>query len=205
MTIELSDFLTATVTHSSTHFVTHPHNSNALYTQFLSHSIVALLLEHVKEILTWDEISTFDTRILNGARSNLYFWVWFVTCSFESTGKPRRNENETNSFWVTLMLFSLVLLCSVDLASRHNPSKLPTRRTILFHVCLFLFSTCFGQPCAHHQENYLYQYDIWCMALFIEDCLVCTPNGHLYRMTYTRCRIDTINSPDDGHMAARNM
>ena len=26
----------------------------------------------------------------------------------------------------------------------------------------------------------------------------CTPNGHLYRVTYTRC-IDTINSPDDGH------
>ena len=24
-------------------------------------------------------------------------------------------------------------------------------------------------------------------------------------MTYTRCRIDTINSPDDGHMATRNM
>jgi len=33
----------------------------------------------------------------------------------------------------------------------------------------------------------------------------CTPDGHLYRVTYTRCRIDTINSPDDGHMAARNM
>jgi hypothetical protein len=32
-----------------------------------------------------------------------------------------------------------------------------------------------------------------------------TPNGHLYRVTYTRRRIDTINSPDDGHMAARNM
>jgi len=30
----------------------------------------------------------------------------------------------------------------------------------------------------------------------------CTPNGHLYGVTYTRCRIDTINSPDDGHMAA---
>jgi len=24
-------------------------------------------------------------------------------------------------------------------------------------------------------------------------------------VTYTRCRIDTINSPDDGHMAARNI
>jgi len=32
----------------------------------------------------------------------------------------------------------------------------------------------------------------------------CTPDGHLYRVTYTRC-IDTINSPDNGHMAARNM
>jgi hypothetical protein len=32
-----------------------------------------------------------------------------------------------------------------------------------------------------------------------------TPNGHLYRVTYTGCRIDTINSPDDGHMAAQNM
>ena len=24
-------------------------------------------------------------------------------------------------------------------------------------------------------------------------------------VTYTRCRIDTINSPDDGHLVARNM
>jgi hypothetical protein len=30
-------------------------------------------------------------------------------------------------------------------------------------------------------------------------------NIDLYRETYTRCRIDTINSPDDEHMAARNM
>jgi len=30
----------------------------------------------------------------------------------------------------------------------------------------------------------------------------CTPKGHLYRVAYTRCRTDTINSPDDGHMAA---
>jgi hypothetical protein len=27
----------------------------------------------------------------------------------------------------------------------------------------------------------------------------------IYTVTCTRCRIDTINSPDDGHMAARNM
>ena len=48
------------------------------------------------------------------------------------------------------------------------------------------------------------------MSLYIDGRLVCsliqtcTPNGHLYKVTYTRCRIDTINSPDDGHMAACN-
>jgi len=42
------------------------------------------------------------------------------------------------------------------------------------------------------------------MSLYIDDHLVCTPNGHLCRVTYTRCCIDTINSPDDGHMAAWN-
>jgi len=31
------------------------------------------------------------------------------------------------------------------------------------------------------------------------------PDGHLHTVTYTGCRIDTINSPDDGHMAAQNM
>ena len=45
---------------------------------------------------------------------------------------------------------------------------------------------------------------VWCAGL--DEC---HPNlhtkGHLYTVTYTRCRIDTINSPDDGHMAARNM
>ena len=55
----------------------------------------------------------------------------------------------------------------------------------------------------------MHQYEIWYMSLCIDDRLVCrfacTPNGCLYRVTYTRCRIDTINSPDDGHMAARKM
>ena len=33
----------------------------------------------------------------------------------------------------------------------------------------------------------------------------CIPGGHLHRVTYTRCRIDTIDSPDDELMGARNM
>jgi len=36
----------------------------------------------------------------------------------------------------------------------------------------FLFTTCFGQPCAHHQENKLYQCDTWFMPLCVDDGLV---------------------------------
>ena len=79
-----------------------------------------------------------------------------------------------------------------------------------FHICLFQISACFEHPCAHHQENHLYQYDIWCMLLYVGDRLVCRlqiciPDGHLHTVTYTRYRIDTIDSPDDEQMSARNM
>ena len=33
----------------------------------------------------------------------------------------------------------------------------------------------------------------------------CIPDGHLHRVTYAKCRIDTIDSPDDEHLVARNM
>ena len=51
----------------------------------------------------------------------------------------------------------------------------------------------------------LYQYDTWFMSLCVDDRLVCIPEGHLHTVTYTICRIDTINYPDDGHIAVRNM
>jgi hypothetical protein len=37
------------------------------------------------------------------------------------------------------------------------------------------------------------------------SCLTCILDGLLHRVTYTRCCIDTINSPDDEHGVARNM
>jgi len=51
------------------------------------------------------------------------------------------------------------------------------------------------------------------MSLYVGDRLVCKfgsirtciTDGHLHRLTYTRCRIDTINSPYDEHTGARNM
>ena len=33
----------------------------------------------------------------------------------------------------------------------------------------------------------------------------CTLYGHVHRVTYIRCRINTIDSPDDEHRGARNI
>jgi len=42
------------------------------------------------------------------------------------------------------------------------------------YICLFQFSTCFEQPSADHQESQLYQYDLWCMSLYVGDRVVCS-------------------------------
>jgi hypothetical protein len=47
----------------------------------------------------------------------------------------------------------------------------------------------------------------------MDDCLVCRvelippfiPDSHPHRVTITKCHIDTLISPDDGHIVARNM
>jgi hypothetical protein len=67
-------------------------------------------------------------------------------------------------------------------------------------------------PCQEKNSNELatsqcikvckFSVQVWMRLRLIQTCIL---NGYLYRVTYTRCRIDTINSPDDGHMAARNM
>jgi len=33
----------------------------------------------------------------------------------------------------------------------------------------------------------------------------CTPDSHPHRITSTKCCIDTVISPDDGHIVTRNM
>lgn len=49
------------------------------------------------------------------------------------------------------------------------------------------------------------------MSLCVADCLVCRlessciPDCHPQSVTNTKCCIDTVISPDDGHTVARNM
>jgi hypothetical protein len=59
----------------------------------------------------------------------------------------------------------------------------PTSCTI-FLACLFLFSTSFRRLC------------------FIPPCI---PDSRPHSVTNTTCRIDTVFSPDYGHIVARNM
>jgi len=68
--------------------------------------------------------------------------------------------------------------------------------TQLFSMYLFQFSTCFEQPRAQHQENQLYQYNIWYMSLCVGDRFVCrsptcTRNGQVE--TCRPCKFNSTN------------
>ena len=68
----------------------------------------------------------------------------------------------------------------------------------LFCTYLFQFSTCFEQPCVHHQESQLYQYVIWYMSL-CGDGPVCrfgwnrVPSKPAYQMVTTYSDIYQIS------------
>jgi len=46
---------------------------------------------------------------------------------------------------------------------------------------------------------------ILCECLFGMKVPNCIPDSHSHRVTNTKCRIDAVISPDDGHIVARNM
>jgi hypothetical protein len=81
-----------------------------------------------------------------------------------------------------------------------NKAKL-VYNLVLVHLSV---STYFGQLCAHHQEKQLCLCDTW-YSLPADDCLVCIPHSQPHRITSTKCRINTVVSPDDRHIVARNM
>ena len=67
-----------------------------------------------------------------------------------------------------------------------------------FPMCLFKFSTCFEQPRAHHQENQLYQYNIWYVSL----CAVTVWCAGLWpaHQTVTACRHGIDHVSNDEHI-----
>ena len=81
----------------------------------------------------------------------------------------------------------------------------------IFLIGLLLFSTCFGQICAHHQEKIPYLCDKWHLSLYINDCLVCRADSALHTRQSSiqsdKYQVSHRNgiSPNDGHIVARNM
>ena len=103
----------------------------------------------------------------------------------------------TLKFYVLLTVHPCIIFC-----------KKNQRGAQIFLICLLLFSTCFGQLCAHHREKIPYLCDTWYLSLYIYDWYAgrsALHTSHLYRVTNTRCRKGTIFSPDDGHIIPRNM
>ena len=94
-------------------------------------------------------------------------------------------------------------------------------------VYLFFFSTCFGQPCAHHQEKLLYLCDNGiCHSVWVQSGLLVGVKlqpadqkpGLLVGVKLQpadqkppiqsdkyQCRIGTVNSPDDGHVCPKHV
>ena len=63
----------------------------------------------------------------------------------------------------------------------------------IFLICLLLFSTCFGQLCAHHQEKIPYLCDTWYLSLYMGECLVCRAERPAYQtVIYTEWQIPGV-------------
>jgi hypothetical protein len=131
---------------------------------------------------------------------------------------PSRKKAETLPLNATLPF----IRCMFIWTKHTPPSSSEVKERILINDQLdaqfpYIFISIFCMflaTCAHRQESQLYQYNIWYMSLCVGDRPVCRsgisyptriPDGHLYRVTYTRCCGDTSDSPDDEHKVARNM
>jgi len=75
----------------------------------------------------------------------------------------------------------------------------------LFLVYIFLvhlsISAFFRRLCAHHQEKQLCLCDTWYLLFCVDDCI---PDSHSHRITSIKCRLNTVVSPDEWHVVARN-
>jgi len=95
------------------------------------------------------------------------------------------------------------ILYFVDHASLYNIVNKANLVHNLFLVYLFFvylsISTRFGRICAHHQEKQL----CFCDTGYLLFCLI--PDSYLHRVTSTQCCINTIVSPDDGHIDTQTM
>jgi hypothetical protein len=86
------------------------------------------------------------------------------------------------------------ILCFVDRASLYNlvnKTNLVHNFSCMFISILYMFR---ATMCPSSEEI--------TVSMQHPSCI---PDGHPQRVTNTRCHIDTVISPDDGHIVARNL
>jgi len=91
-------------------------------------------------------VISFSVRV-----QNLAIWMVFSATNFASVKPANVEINACNYVLPESIVTELYVLLTVHLGIIFVNNQLDDK--FLFHICLFLFSTCFGQPCAHHQEN----------------------------------------------------
>ena len=129
-------------------------------------------------------------------------------------------KDKFNYFYIQRLLhytaitgFSFYVLLTVHLGIILVNNKLDAH--FFFLLRLFQFSKLFEQHSVHHQENKIVSIQL---LVYVTMCRrpsgiqvgktyfsTCVLDGHLHIVTYTRCCIATVDSPDDEHCAARNM
>jgi len=103
---------------------------------------------------------------------------------------------------ISYIFFFPSFLCFVDRASLYDL----VNKANLVHIFFSMFISflyMFGRLCAHRQGKQLYLCDTCYLLFYMDDSGIAV--SHPYRITSTKCHINTVVSPDDGHIVAVNM
>ena len=92
----------------------------------------------------------------------------------------------------------MFFFCFVDRASLYN---LVNKANLLHNVSSYVYFFCLHVPGDYvpiiRRNNRTYA--------TLNEIPPCIPDSHPHRVTNTKCRMDTVISPDDAHTVARNM
>jgi len=83
------------------------------------------------------------------------------------------------------MFISILYMFRAVMCSSSGESIVSIRHLVHVTLCSIWYACLDGTPWS-------------CIQTYI-------PDGHIYRVTYTKYRIDIIDSPDDEHMTVRNV